>query len=436
MYLRLIITFIPTFFLFSLLNGENMSFDLLEKNFKLYKLANGLTVILKQNNTYPLVSVQIWVKAGSVFEEEKNNGISHFLEHLVFKGTKNYDVSQISKIIESYGAILNAGTSKEYTMYFTDIPKEGLVDSLKILKELVSDATFPQEELEKERLVVIEEIKRSLDNPGNVLFDNFNKHLFSNSNYKYQIIGTQENIKNFSRQDIIRYYKTFYQPKNMVLSICGDFEIKEIGPLIEQIFSSMKNEDLVFPQPNIFEDKRTDSIEIKKHKVQHTYFLFGFLGPNIDDKSHYAGEILSVILGEGRSSRLYRSLREEKLLVYEIGTGYYVQLGPSIFYISGVCERKNLDEVIKYTKEELKKIKDNGVLETELEKAKQIITTHWFFDIETVHSQASSFAWWYMFKNLDELKNYVNNITSVTAKDVKDFVTKYGDYLVVTALEP
>ncbi|MFQ3675955.1 MAG: pitrilysin family protein, partial [Endomicrobiia bacterium] len=400
--------------------------------FKLYKLENGLTVILKQNKNLPLVSIQIWIKAGSIFEEEKNNGISHFLEHLVFKGTKNYDVRQISKIIENYGAILNAGTSKEYTMYFTDIPKEGLMDAIKILKELVWEATFPEEELEKERLVVIEEIKRSLDNPGNVLFENFNKNLFTKSNYRYKIIGTEENIKSFSRDEIIKYYKTFYQPKNMVLSICGDFEMRDMESLVNQLFSTMVNYETNLPEPNIVEEKKNDLVEIKKHTVQHTYFLFGFLGPVIDEKIQYAGEILSIILGEGRSSRLYRDLRENKQLVYEIGSGFYVQRGPSIFYISGVCERKNLDEIINHTKEEIKKIKETDVSEDELAKAKQIITTRWFFDMETVHSQAANFAWWYMFKNLDEMKSYIDNINNITVEDIKKFVSKYADYLIVS----
>ncbi len=416
--------------------GEKIDMNIFGYDFKIYKLENNLTVILKKITNLPLVSVQVWVKAGSVFEDDTNNGISHFLEHLVFKGTKNYDVGKISKIIESYGAILNAGTSKEYTMYFTDIPKEGLSDAIKILKELVSEAIFPDDELEKERNVVIEEIKRSKDNPGNVLFENFNKLLFTKSNYKYTIIGNEKNIRNFTKEDIIKYYKTFYNPKNMVLSICGDFDDKEIEILINDNFGKIVDEKNIFPVPQIYEDKKSDVVEINKHNVQQTYFLFGFLGPNIDDDFQYSGDVLSVILGEGRSSRLYKNIREQKQLVYEIGSGFYVQMGPSIFYISGICEQKNLDLVIKETKQELQKIQQNGVSEEELIKAKQIINTRWYFDNETVHSQASNFAWWYMFKSLDELKLYVEKINQVNSDDIKNFVSRYGDYLVISALEP
>lgn len=412
-----------------------MDKEFLFKNLKIYKLDNGLTVILRQYPKLPIVSLQVWIKAGSIYETVSNNGISHFLEHLVFKGTKNYKVGEISKITEKYGAILNAGTSKEFTMYFTDIPKEGLNDALNIISELVFEAIFPSDELEKERNVVIEEIKRSEDNPGNVLYENFNSLLFTESSYKFRVIGTSENIKNFSRDEIIEYYKTFYQPQNMILSISGDINFTEIEPMIKNIFEKYDKGEITVSLPNE-EKKKPEIVKIKKHKVQHTYFISGFLGPNINDKLQYAGDVLSIILGEGRSSRFYRLLREKKRLSYEIATGFYTQVGQSIFYVSGVCERKKLEPLIEEIKSELKKIVSEGVTEQELEKARQIVITRWYFGNETVHSQASNLAWWYMFKSLDELKEYVNNIAKVTNEDIKTFVRLYGDQLVVSALEP
>jgi len=415
-------------------NMENLLFDPVKD--ERYTLDNGLVVLLKQSKRLPLVSIQTWVKVGSIYEDDKNNGISHFLEHLVFKGTKKYSLEQISKTLEKYGAILNAGTSKEFTMYFTDIPKEGLNDALDVLAQLVFEATFPEEELERERNVVIEEIKRFEDNPGNVLYESFNNLLFKDSPYKRRILGTQEVIRNLSRDEIIKYYKKFYQPKNMILSICGDFEIKEVKNLIKQKFGSYNSDKQTNQLLTLDESSKGEIFEIKKHKVQHTYFLCGFLGPKIDEKHQYTGDVLSIILGEGISSRLYKILREEKMLVYEIDSGFYTQLGPSVFYISGVCERKNLEKVISEVKSILNELKEKGPNSEEIEKAKRIITTRWYLNNETMHSKASSLAWWEMFKSLEELNKYLENINKVSSNDIKEFLNIYYKSLISFALVP
>lgn len=420
-------------------SGESMNYRFFfdKSSDKRYILNNGMVVILKPSKKLPLVSVQMWVKVGSIYETDDNNGISHFLEHLVFKGTKKYSVNQISKMIEKYGAILNAGTSKEFTMYYIDIPKEGLYDALDILCELIFEATFPEEELERERNVVIEEIKRSQDDPGSVLYDNFNNLLFKETPYKRKVIGKEEVIKNIPRKSLISYYKTFYQPKNMVLSICGDINIQEIQDFIKEKFEKYNSDQQIqIPILNLKENKKLELVEVKKHKVQHTYFLCGFLGPEINDKHQYTGDVLSVILGEGISSRLYKIVREEKMLVYEIGSGFYTQIGPSIFYISGVCERKNLEKTISEIKNILNDLKTNGPNQEELNKAKQIIITRWYFSNETVHSKAASLAWWEMFKSIDELNMYLENVQKVSSEDIRNFLNLYADSIITFALTP
>ncbi|MCS7151361.1 MAG: insulinase family protein [Endomicrobia bacterium] len=404
-----------------------------------YFLRNGLRVLLKKSTFLPLVSIQVWVKVGSINETEDINGVSHFLEHLVFKGTKSYSLKEISKKIERYGAVLNAGTSKEFTVYFVDIPKEGLEEAIKILSELVFDATFPDNELENERNVVIEEIKRYEDTPTNILYENFNKLLFQKSAYKWRVIGKEENIRNLSKSQIIKYYKSFYQPANMIISICGDIEYDKTKELIDKYFNYnlvSPDSDIGVRNPPLYEEIIPAATEIKKHKVQHTYFICGFLGPKIDDKHQYTGEVLSIILGEGLSSRLYQNLREKKQLVYEISSGFYTQVGPSVFYITGVCEHKNFEKTIEEIKKILDDVKNNGVTNAELEKAKHIIVTRWYFNNETVHSKASTLAWWEMFMSLEELNSYLENIGKITNNDIKHFLNLYAKDLVISALMP
>jgi zinc protease len=414
------------------MNTSNLFFSTTDKK---YVLDNELTVILKKSDVLPVISVQVWVKTGSIYETEQTNGISHFLEHLVFKGTEKYLVNQISKKIESYGGILNAGTSKEYTVYFVDIPKEGIENAFDVISQLVFHATFPEDELEKERLVVIEEIKRYEDNPRNVLYENFNNKMFTLSAYKWRILGKEENIRTLPREEIINYYKTHYHPKNMVLSICGDFD-NNIYELIKKYFDVKISTDYITTNILLDEEPKGSIFEVKKHKVQHTYFLSGFLGPKINDKYQYTGDVLSIILGEGISSRLYKILREEKQLVYEIGSGFYTQLGPSIFYISGVCERKNLEKVVDEINNILTDLRTNGPTDKELDKAKQIVLTRWYFNNETVHSKSATAAWWFLFKSLEELNSYIDNINKINKEEIKEFLTIYGQKLVTFALEP
>jgi zinc protease len=414
-----------------------MEENILFKDLKLYKLDNGLTVILKRYVKLPIASVQLWVFVGSICETDKNNGISHFLEHLVFKGTQSYNMSEISKIAENYGGVINAGTSKDFTMYFIDIPKEGVKEAINILHELTFLATFPEEEVEKERKVVIEEIKRAEDNPENVLFENFNSLLFVETPYKYRILGKVENISSLQREEIVSYYKEWYSPENMVFTVVGDIDFGETEELVAALFGKYKPQVGRKPLPSLLETfPESENKLIKRHKVQHLYFLCGFLGPEVNSEEQYAGEVQAIILGKGRSSRLYRVLREEKKLVYYIDCGFYPQRGNSIFYIGGVCEERNFEKVLREIRLQLEEIKNGNVTQEELNKAKEMVKTSWYFNIETVHSQGNLLSWWTMFKNIDELKNYLNNIENVSIDDLKRFVTKYGRYLIISALQP
>jgi zinc protease len=220
-----------------------------------------------------------------------------------------------------------------------------------------------------------------------------------------------------------------------VLSICGDFD-DNIYELIKKYFDVKISTDYITTNILLDEEPKGNIFEVKKHKVQHTYFLSGFLGPKINDKHQYTGDVLSIILGEGISSRLYKILREEKQLVYEIGSGFYTQLGPSIFYISGVCERKNLEKVVDEINNILTDLRTNGPTDKEFEKAKQILLTRWYFNNETVHSKSATAAWWFLFKSLEELNSYIDNINKINKEDIKEFLTIYVQKLVTFALEP
>jgi len=232
------------------------------------------------------------------------------------------------------------------------------------------------------------------------------------------------------------YYRTWYQPGNMTVCVAGDFDEVSLRAHILRTFGTMRPVDAPPSLPSLREPSRPDAVRIQQANVQQTYFLCGFLGPHPDDTLQYAGDVLSLALGEGISSRLYRRLRERERLVYEIDTGYYTHQDNSFFYISGVCDRENLDRAVGVMREELAAIAVSGIAPEELERAREMMQTRWSFSNETNHAQASNLAWWKMFRTIEELSRYPENIRAVTVQDVREFARRYGGNLVVAALEP
>ena len=404
--------------------------------FKKFTLDNKLTVYAKEEHKLPVGTIQLWIRAGSLDENDKNNGVSHFLEHMMFKGTKKYGVSEISRMIESNGGVTNAGTSKEFTEYYIDIPMQGFETAMDIIAEIAQNATFPAEEVDRERMVILEEIKRGEDNPQNVLFENFNKQLFTETNYKYRVIGTSESVTNMKREDIIDYYKKRYIPENMTLVVAGDFKFEQIKKLIAEKFSYLSGGGIPTNRTYLIEPV-SQAGEVKQGKpVQLSYILCGFLGPELDSDRQFSGDLLSTILGGGMSSRLYQKLREQKQIVYGISSGFYSQQGPGIFYISAVCAPDKVDITLKEINNELSDILSKGVTEGELERAKEIISSHWFFDQETVHQLANVVGYWNTLDKLDIVEQYYKKVMSVSNEDVKQFLQMHYTGLTVSIINP
>ena len=407
------------------------------KGFRRIVLKNGLNIYIKEDNKLPIVSIQLWVRAGSIDETEKTLGISHFLEHMLFKGTEKYRVGEIARIVESHGGTINAGTSKEFTVYYIDIPSTGFIDALKIITEIAAGkATFPIDELERERQVILEEIKRSEDNPHDVLYENFNKQLFTITPYRWRVLGTTEVVSNLTREDLINYYKKFYVPNNMILVIVGDVKYRNAKRTIKEFLVPLKLSP-VPPRSSLIEPVKTPTVKRITRDIQQSYLVSGFLGPELDrEDKQAAGDVLSVILGFGRSSRLYRKLREEKQLVYSIGSGFYSQLGTGIFAVSAVCKEENVELVKREISIEFDRIINEKVSTAELKKAKELVKSQMYFEHETYHQQAKTVGYWALSNKLKFAKNYLKKIDRVNANDLKKFLQTYYTGLTTSIVEP
>ncbi|MFH1824157.1 MAG: pitrilysin family protein [Candidatus Firestonebacteria bacterium] len=384
-------------------------------------LANGLSIITREipNN---IVSLQIWFKVGSRNEDEKNNGLSHFIEHLIFKGTKKRGVSQLSQEIESVGGKLNGATSKDYTFYYATIAKDFIDLAIDGLIDSVLNPAFDKDEIEKERKVVVEEILRQEDEPFSTLFNLSNSISYINHAYKMPVIGKKEIIENLSREDIVAYYNKFYVPENMIIVITGDFNTEEIVKKIKKYFPK-DNTETHLPSANIKPEFNSLKVE-KETNFKKCYLAVSWLAPNVDNEDTYTMDVLTVIIGQGRSSRLYSHLKEKLQICYSIGSSYSTMKDEGLFNIRATLEEKN--EIILEDKimEEINKTKE-GVSLNELNKAKAIIENNYIFEHETNESIGNSLGYYEAISSYKLELFYLDNIKKVNLDDVKKVANKY-----------
>ena len=389
------------------------------------KLENGLTVILKENHRYPVVSAQVWVRVGSVNESPTTSGLSHFLEHLIFKGSEKYPGDAISRIVENQGGMINAATSKEFTEFYIDAQSSGWKDAVSILADAMANASMPAADIDKERPVVIEEISRSEDNPSHELYDVFNEAMFVSSPYHERIIGSSDVVKNTPRDAIMAYYHSHYVPSNMVFVLAGDFTAADAIAHIKVTFGK-QTPGIAPAEPNLIEPVH-NGITIKNPKdLEQSYWMGGFLGPRINqDKESATGDIVSSILGGGRSSRLYRALHEDKQLAYSIWSSYWSQRGSGIFAVGGIYDPKNEAALFEGVRSQMDALSKEGPTDAELARAKQVIKSQWVMGNETYHDQAAQIGYWYLQGNPAILDHYIEIINSITASDVRAFMKDY-----------
>ncbi|MDR1025956.1 MAG: insulinase family protein, partial [Lactobacillus sp.] len=277
-------------------------------------LKNGLRIISQTRKDIETASVGIWVKTGSAYEKESMNGISHFLEHMVFKGTKKRDSFAISEDLEKVGGHLNAYTSREFTSFYAKVLKNDCELAVDVLSDLVMNPIFPAEELIKEREVVVQEIKQSIDTPDDIIFDHLQETAFANQSLGRAILGPQEKVRAFDAKGLRKYMKSNYAAANTVVCAVGNIKHKDLVKMVEQRMGHMQTETSFKPQ----KQKYIGGCFSEKRSVEQVQVTIGFEGINYYDELYYANLLLSSIFGGGMSSRLFKEVREKKGLVYSI----------------------------------------------------------------------------------------------------------------------
>lgn len=394
-------------------------------DFSVFKLDNGQNVIIQEVKNNPIVTIDTWIKTGSINENDQNNGVSHFLEHLFFKGTSKHPTGEFDKMLESKGAITNAATSKDFTHYYVTIPSKFFDLALEMHADMLLNPLIPGKELEKERKVVLEEISKDEHLPNTICYENLVKMLYSKHPYKRKVIGEREIIENISRDEILNYYNEFYSPANMVTIVVGDVNTTDALNKIKAAFNGKNT-----PAPSYRYPKdgalKEQAKKIKFEDVQSGYILIGYRGTPISAKDSYALDVLATILGDGRSSIFYRKIKDEKQLAFSISAYNSGFRDDGIFYISADFTPQKYQaletEIFKIVKE----IQRNGVTEEQLQLAKNIIERDTYYSRESVSNIANQIGYTFVTSgDTAYYDNYLKNIAKVTAQEVKDAAVKY-----------
>lgn len=385
---------------------------------------SGIEVIFDRLESISTCSVGVFVKTGSRDESDTEEGISHVLEHMIFKGTPARNYFEISEEIDYLGANVNAHTTKEETVFYINALTQFLGKSVDILFDIVTNSTIDEKELEKEKDVIVEEIKMYKDSPDDLVFE-MNYADSINGQYGKPIIGTEASVKGFTADEIRKYYKERYTKDNILIVVSGNFDKNEIIQKIDQYFSKLG-------------DKKTDRRDkidfsfnagkkIVTKDINQVNICISHQSEDYNSKNKIYTDILSNIIGGSMSSRLFQEIREKNGLAYSVYTynQYYLSGGLTSTYIGTNLE--NYEKAIEITLSEFKKLRENGVTEDELQKAKNKYMSRIAFAMENPRSRMGILGNYYIRKNeildSEKMKNEVN---AVKLEDVNNFAkTKY-----------
>lgn len=422
-----------------------VKYPFLSKEVEIFKLENGHTIILA-NKDGGLVNVSSWVKTGSINENEQNNGISHFLEHLMFKGTHKHKAGDFDRILEAKGAIVNAATWKDYTFYYVTLPKgennQDFYQAIELHADMMIDPILPEDEIgaefdvkdenvkdKRERHVVIEEIRMRKDQPWTKVYNACNKGMYCAHPYKRDVIGTPEIISQVSQKEIMDYYKTFYTPENITTIIVGDFDNEVILEKVMKEFNFEGRENSSMPV-NTLDSPITETKYIEQtSQINSAFMMFGYLGPVAKDlKQSTALEMLSIVLGDGTSSRLYQNLieKQEEPIFNMINAEHYQFKDGDNFFIQANFRPEKKEIALELIKKEIENLQNSPVLENEFLKAKKKIKSKFAFNAETV-SEIGETIGYYMTvcDDLALVEDYLKLLDEITIDDLQKTAQKY-----------
>jgi len=360
--------------------------------YKKTTLENGLKVITIPMESANSATVLILVGTGSKYETKDINGISHFLEHMFFKGTaKRPTTLDISETLDSIGGEYNAFTSKEVTGYWAKVDKKHIDTALDWISDIFLNSKFDAEEIEREKGVIIEEVNMYLDTPRAYVGELFEELLYGDIPAGWQVIGTKENIRSFDRDKILEYFKSHYSPANTIICVAGGIDEKDVTQKISKYFEK-GHEAKANQKQKVKEFQEKPEVSIHHKKTDQTHFCLGVRTFDLFDERRYALALLAVILGGNMSSRLFIKVRERNGLAYSIHTSADSLTDTGYLVTQAGIDHKNLEKSVQLIMEEYKNLRDNVISEKELQKAKDYLKGTTSLSLDASDSQASFYG--------------------------------------------
>lgn len=392
---------------------------------KLHTLSNGFRIVTEHMPGLQSASIGIWVTAGGRHETPQQNGIAHFLEHMAFKGTERRNALQIAEAIEDVGGYINAYTSREVTAYYARVLKNDVPLALDVIGDILLNPVFDQREIEVERGVILQEIGQALDTPDDVIFDWLQERAYPDQPMGRTILGPEERVKAFGRDDLSTFVGQHYGPERMVLAAAGGVDHDEIVKLAEQMFGGMKPGNALIDMPARFAGG-----EYRQEKsLEQAHFALGLESPDYRSDDIYTAQIYSVALGGGMSSRLFQEVREKRGLCYTIyaSTGAYADSGMTTIYAGTSGEQ--IGELAAITIDELKRAADD-MSEKEIERARVQMKAGMLMGLESPSSRAERLARMVaIWGRVPGLEETVQKIDAVSNEDVR----KFAEHMAVQA---
>ena len=406
-----------------------------------YSLDNGLRIILNEDHRHPVIAIYALINVGSANEGRyEGSGVSHFIEHMLFKGTPQLKVGEFHSKVSGLGGETNASTSFDYTGFYITAPSSGLKESLKVLSDVIMNSSFEEAEFQKEKNVIFREMDMHEDDPSSVVIRNLFAQAYIKHPYKHPVIGYRETFKQLSRDDLFNFYKENYTPDNMVISISGDINQQEVFNLLKEDFSDFKSTPIGTKPLSTCEPRQVGTLKDISYKdVNLGYLALGYKSVSIYSPDLYALDVLAIALGEGKYSILSKDLKREKKLAYSINTYNYTPNCPGLFIIETTCDGAKYEETINAINEKLAQIKKKGITQKELKRAKKIALSNEINALDTYEAMARDLAYSLIMSNdLNFSNTYIEKIQKVNKKDVIRVANKYfkKDQLTISAILP
>ncbi len=398
----------------------------------IHQLDNGLTIIAEQMPV-DAVNLNVWINVGSAKESDEINGMAHFLEHMVFKGTPNLEIGEFEQLIEERGAVTNAATSQDYTHYYITTAPKDFAELAQLQLDVVLNPSLDDQAFEREKLVVLEEIRRSEDSPHRRTFYRSMETCFEQLPYRRPVLGPASVIENLRSQQMRDFHGSWYQPKSMTAAVVGILPVEELIEIVSQGLDQHYVPSLESSAPS-FNSLTPEApfTEIIRHEytdetLQQARLVMMWRVPGMEELGEtYALDILAVILGQGKVSRLFRDLREERGLVNKIDVSNMTQTHQGVFYISASLPTENIAEVEKAISEHIQRIQTEPIAPKDIDRIRTQVANRFIFANERPSDRANLYGYYYsQLQDLASALNYPQHIQAVDVADLQAAAQKY-----------